>query len=149
MAAVVRPACAADLEVLLGLHEEFSREDGVAFEPVAARAALTGLLREPSLGGAWIIEHEGRPAGYLVLCFGYSIEFRGRDAFLDEVYVRPAARGRGLARQALEVAQAACLEAGVRALHLEVRRDNQAARDLYRRSGFVERESYLMTRKLR
>ena len=149
MAAGVRPAGSSDLELLLGLHEEFSREDGAAFEPAAACAALAGLLREPSLGGAWIIEHEGQPAGYLVLCFGYSIEFRGRDAFLDEIYVRRDMRGRGLARQALEVAQAECLKAGVRALHLEVRRGNEAARDLYRRSGFVERESYLMTCKLR
>jgi GNAT superfamily N-acetyltransferase len=149
MAASVRPAGSSDLELLLGLHEEFSREDGVAFEAANARATLAGLLREPSLGGAWIIEREGQPVGYFILCFGYSIEFRGRDAFLDEIYVRPDARGRGLAGQALEVARAECLKAGVRALHLEVRRGNHAARDFYRRSGFAERESYLMTCKLR
>jgi ribosomal protein S18 acetylase RimI-like enzyme len=149
MAAGVQRAGSSDLELLLGLHEEFSREDGVPFEAAAARAALAGLLREPSLGGAWIIERDGQPVGYFVLCYGYSIEFRGRDAFLDEIYVRPAARGRGLAREALEFAQAECSKAGVRSLHLEVRRGNEAARRLYRDAGFVERESYLMTRKLR
>jgi ribosomal protein S18 acetylase RimI-like enzyme len=149
MSAAFRPADPADLELLLSLHEEFSREDAQPFEPAEAREALGGLLREPSFGRVWIIEDEGLPVGYLAVCFGYSIEFRGRDAFLDEVYVRPAARGRGLARRALEVAQAECLKAGVRSLHLEVRRGNEAARRLYRDAGFEERQSYLMTRKLR
>lgn len=149
MSCDVRLAGPADIELLLSLHEEFSREDRQPFEPAAAREALGCLLKEPSFGRVWIIEHEGGPVGYLAVCFGYSIEFRGRDAFLDEIYVRPAARGCGLAREALEFAQAECSRAGVRSLHLEVRRGNEAARRLYRDAGFVERESYLMTRKLR
>ena len=69
--------------------------------------------------------------GYLVVAFGYSLEFRGRDAFVDELYVAPTHRGRGLGREALRVAEPCCLEAGVRALHLEVRPGNARARGLY------------------
>jgi ribosomal protein S18 acetylase RimI-like enzyme len=34
----------------------------------------------------------------------------------------------------------------VRALHLEVARDNEAAKALYRRFGFADRAHHLMTR---
>jgi ribosomal protein S18 acetylase RimI-like enzyme len=149
MACVFRLAGPADLELLLGMHEEFARETGQDFEPAASRSALEGLLAQPAFGRAWIIQDGAGPLGYLALCFGYSLEFRGRDAFVDEIYVRPGARGRGVASEALSFAESACREAGVRALHLEVDRRNEAAQRLYRAAGFVHRDSYLMTRKLR
>lgn len=149
VAPVIRSAAVADLDLLVRMHEEFSLEDRQAFDAAAARAALDALLREPRFGRAWVIENDDRAAGYLAVCFGYSIEFRGRDAFVDELYVRPPQRGRGLGREALNVAEVACRDAGIVALHLEVRRGNQAARQLYRSAGFSERESYLMTKKLR
>ena len=43
---------------------------------------------------------------------------------------------------------AACAEAGVRALHLEVERHKDNARGLYRRWGFVEHDRVLMTKPI-
>lgn len=149
MAPVIRPAQPADLGPLLRMHEEFSLEDGHPFEASAARSALGGLLGEASFGRVWVIEEDGRALGYLAVCFGYSLEFRGRDAFVDEIWVRREARGQGLGREALRVAEAECARLGVRAMHLEVRRDNPGAQRLYRGAGFVDRENYLMTKKLR
>ena len=39
--------------------------------------------------------------GYLVLTLGYSLEYGGRDAFIDEVYIRSSYRGRGIGTAAL------------------------------------------------
>ena len=149
MSCELRPAGPADLELLLGLHQEFAREAGQACEATASRSALQELLAQPGLGRAWLIEEAGEPLGYLALCFGYSLEFGGRDAFVDEVYVRPGARGRGFAREALRVAEVECLRAGVRALHLEVDQGHASAQRLYRRAGFADRDNYLMNKKLR
>ena len=87
--------------------------------------------------------------GYLVVAFGYSLELRGKDAFVDELYVAPAHRGRGLAKGALREAESRCHEAGIRALHLEVRPDNAQARRLYASAGYQDRKYYLMSKKLR
>ena len=122
----LRAATLGDLDALLPLLQDFYAEDRHPFEAGAVRAALEGLIREPVFGRAFLIEDGGALAGYLVVTFGYSLEFRGRDAFLDELYVAPAHRGRGLGREALRVAEDCCLEAGARALHLEVRHDNDA-----------------------
>ena len=144
----LRPATVGDLDGLLPLLRDFYAEDRHPFDASAVRAALEGLVRNPTLGRAFLIEDGDALAGYLVVTFGYSLEFRGRDAFLDELYVAPAHRGRGLGREALRVAEACCLEAGARALHLEVRHDNEAAQGLYRSWGFGDRENYLMSKAL-
>jgi ribosomal protein S18 acetylase RimI-like enzyme len=145
----LRPARPDDLDALLPLLRDFCAEDGHPFDEGPARAALEGLLRDARHGRAFLIEDQGRLAGYLVVTFGYSIEFRGCDAFVDELYVIPGHRGRGLGREALRTAEACCREADARALHLEVGRDNGPAQQLYRSWGFADRSSYLMSKQLR
>jgi ribosomal protein S18 acetylase RimI-like enzyme len=143
---VLRPATSADVEPLLGLVEAFHSEDGYPFREEETRINLLRLLGDPQLGRLWVVEDAGALAGYLVLALGFSLEFRGRDAFVDELYLAPSHRGRGLGKQALALAEAACRELGVRALHLEVERDNDEALGLYRKAGFVDHDRYLMTK---
>ena len=148
MQAPFRPATLADEPVLLELMREFYLHESMAFAEAAARAALRGVLDDPSHGRAVLIEPGGAVAGYLVVCFGWSLEFQGRDAFVDELYLRDRFRGQGIGTRALEVAAELCSSSGVRALHLEVERRNTRAQAIYRRAGFVDREFYLMTRRL-
>jgi len=142
----LRPATPADLEAVLALHRAFFAEDGYPFREEESRANLAWLLSDPRLGRLWVMDEEGEVIGYLLLAFGFSLEFRGRDAFVDELYVAPGHRGRGHGKRALAVAADACRELGVRALHLEVERYKEGARELYRRSGFVDHDRYLMTK---
>jgi ribosomal protein S18 acetylase RimI-like enzyme len=148
MQAPFRPATRADEPTLLELMREFYRHEGMAFSEPAARSALRGVLDDPSRGRAILIELDGDVAGYLVVCFGWSLEFQGRDAFVDELYLRERFRGKGIGSRALEVAAELCRASGVRALHLEVERSNTRAQAVYRRAGFADREFYLMTRRL-
>jgi ribosomal protein S18 acetylase RimI-like enzyme len=124
-------------------------EDGsTPLRAAGAEAALRGLLAAPDRGLVWVIEQGEDAAGYLVLTWGYSLEFHGRDAFIDELYVGPRYRGAGLGRQAVEWAERACRAHGAGAVHLEVETDNERAHTLYRRSGFAERGRRLMTKRL-
>src|SRR5262245_13653892 len=143
-----RPATTADEPALLELMREFYQEGRISFDERAARAALRGVLADPAHGRALLIEVEGAVAGYLVVCFGWSLEFHGRAAFLDELYVRERFRGQGIGTRALEVAAEVCRTSGVRAMHLEVERSNTRAQSVYRRTGFADRDYYLMTRRL-
>lgn len=144
-----RPAAESDLGVLLELMRALYDEDGsTPLREDAAETALRGLLAAPDRGLVWVIEQAGEAAGYLVLTWGYSLEFYGRDAFIDELYVAPSYRGAGLGRQAVEWAEDACRAHGAGAVHLEVEIDNERAHALYRRSGFAERGLRLMTKRL-
>ena len=82
--------------------------------------------------------------GYAALCFGYSIEFRGRDAFVDELFIAEQARGKGLGSRVLELIRKEAARLGIVALHLEVARDNTRARRLYEKWGFRARERYYL-----
>ena len=93
-----------------------------------------------------MIEADGGPVGYVVLTLGFSLEFHGRDAFVDEIYIRAQYRGRGIGGKALAFAEGACRSLGVRALHLEVERKNTAAQAVYRKVGFKDHDRYLMTK---
>ena len=139
-------AARADVEELLPMMRGLYEHDRLPFDEATARDALERLLADERLGGVWLIRSGAQTLGYLVLTFGYSLEFRGRDAFLDELYLRPEARGRGAGRKALGFAEGVCRALGVRALHLEVERANTAAQALYRKAGFVDHNRYLMTK---
>src|ERR1700704_5336839 len=140
-----RLAQLADLEAVLALHRDFFEEDHYPFHEEETRANLARLLSEPSLGRVFVLEEGWVPAGYLVLTFGCSLEFSGRNALVDELYVAPGHRGRGHGTRALAAAEELCRELGIRAIHLVVERYKEDAQALYRQVGFVAYERNVMT----
>ena len=140
----IRAATAADLETLTALRQEYCPQDGVVFDPKRNRAGLLRLLADPTVGRLWLAEDGGVAAGYVCLCTGYSLEF-GRDAFVDELYVREPQRRRGVGRALLETAIAACPGMGVDALHLLVAPGNSRARRMYDHRGFAEEDRRILT----
>jgi len=83
----------------------------------------------------------------LVICFDYSLEYGGKGAWVDELFVKTAARDKGIGTQLLALAEDASRRAGATTLHLEVSHGNPA-KELYRRRGFVEHHRLLMTKRL-
>ena len=142
-------AADSDVEDIVSLMEQYYAEDGYRFSESRARAAIIEFISNPSVGRLWVVTDGERSVGYLVVTLGYSFEYQGRDAFLDEVYVLPDQRGKGIGSRAMEIAEAACRELGVHALHLEVEREKSVAMDVYRRAGFEDHDRYLMTKLLR
>lgn len=141
-------ADAADAELLVELMREFYAVEHLRFDEAAARRALAQILGSRVYGAVYLIRLGEEAAGYAVLAFGFSLEFEGRDALVDELYVREAFRGRGVGRAALSVMEDFCRAEGVRALHLEVDRDNVRAQALYRGAGYADHDRYLLTKWL-
>jgi|SRR5579864_3033609 len=139
-----------DLEPLLVLMQELFLEDQLpdqrGFNLSRARSALAGLVDDRSRGSVWLICDGDVAVGYLALTFGYSLEFHGRDAFIDELYIRPSHRGRGWGTRAVGHAETIALSENVRAIHLEVGHRNVAAQALYRRLGYADHKRHLMTK---
>jgi diamine N-acetyltransferase len=141
-----RLAVESDADILLAFMQAYYAFDGHGFDEAKARAALTALLRDANLGRAWLILDGDTAVGYIVLCFGYSLEWLGRDAFIDELYLREEYRGRGWGGKALAFVEAAARDAGVRALYLEVVRENAAALKIYDKMGFHAHESTFLSK---
>lgn len=139
---------AGDLDSLIPLVEEFYRGERLAFEEATIRDALATLLAQPAFGSVWLIEIDGVPAGYFLLTLGFILEFGGAHAVLDELYLRPAFRGDGHGRAAVQKAEEICRRLPVRALRLEVDHANPQAEALYRALGFTAHERMTMTKVL-
>ena len=135
----------SDADLLLDFMREYYAFDGHGYDREKARAALVPLLQNLNFGRAWVILDDDAPVGYAVLCFGYSLEWLGRDAFVDEIYLREDYRGRGWGKQTMAFLENAARELGVRALHLGVVPGNPALH-LYEKVGFHKHESTFLSK---
>ncbi len=121
----------------------------IKFDESAARSAFRQFLSLPAFGGAWLFYDGPALVGYIILTIGFSFEFLGHDAFIDELYIDAAYRRRGYGRRVLAFAEERAREMGVNAVHLEVDHGNDSALELYRRSGYRDHTRFLMTKWLR
>ncbi|MFQ5937902.1 MAG: GNAT family N-acetyltransferase [Acidiferrobacterales bacterium] len=148
MNAQIRRATPDDLEPLVALMAEFYGESNYPLNRQRAAEAFAALLSDDRLGHVWLIQADAEDVGYVVLTLGFSMEYGGRSAFLDDLFIQSAFRGVGLGKAALEKVRAACQHLGVRALRVEVGQDNMPAQALYRQAGFVSTDRQFLTLRL-
>ena len=142
------PVGEADADALLTMVQALHAEEGRSLDADSA-AAVVGIARGEPLARAWIAHSAGHAVGYVVIALGYSIEYGGRDGFIDDLYLVPEARGRGWGRCLLDFASAEAERLGIKTLHLEVAPGNDRATRLYRAAGFEQTGRRLMRLRLR
>lgn len=135
---VVRRAGVADTATIGRLLHDFNTEyDEPTPGPVALGERVTQLLQAGQtavlLGGA-------EPSGLAVLRFRPSIWTPGLECYLAELYVVPDRRRQGLGRALMEAAIDLARSEGADYMDLGTSEDDIAARHLYERLGFTNRE---------
>ncbi len=134
--------------MMRALAEKEPNPNPGSFREVAVSKAFRFLLVHPDRGRLWVLVVDGKLVGYIVLTLGFSFEFFGTDAFIDELYVLPEYRRRGFGLDAVKYLEAEAHKLGVNAVHLEVDEGNEPAFELYRRMGFEDHNRFLMTKWL-
>ena len=135
-------AGSAQLEELLPLVAAYHAFEEVETSAEQRRDSVGKLLQDKSLGEIWLIRKLDIVIGYIAICYSYSIEFGGRDAFIDEFYMDASERGVGGGGRVLKEIAALLRARGIVAVHLEVDRQNERARAAYARAGFSSRDKY-------
>lgn len=149
MTTAIHLATPEDAPRLLSQIAAFHAEAGIERTDEQREAALMPLLEGSPLGAAWLFGLAKAPTGYIIITFGWSIEMGGMEAYVDELYIRPSVRKRGIASEVLMAITSSLADVGVKALHLEVDREDAATQRLYSRAHFKLRDRYsLMTRVL-
>jgi len=145
----IAPATLADLETLLAMMRHLQHDDpwSEPFHEPTLRTNLAELITNPIYGVAYIVREQAAPRGYLVICFEYSLEYRGKGAWIDELFVEAEHRGKGIGTQLLDLAEQASRDHHAKFLHLEVNHGNPAI-ELYRRRGFAQHQRFLMSKPL-
>ncbi len=144
MTAILQPVTADTVDVLLKLVADYHAFEQLQTTASERSRSIALLMENDQFGRPFLIVEGGETLGYIVLCFGFSIEFGGMDAFVDELYLVPSARGRGIGGLALDLVKQQAATLGVVALHLEVAKGNDCARMLYSKHGFASRDLYTL-----
>lgn len=136
--AQIRRAVGADAADVARLLHDFNEEFG---EPTPGVPILTGYVRRLLEEGEMTVLLAGAgPDGLALLRFRPSVWTGKPEAHLQELYVVPALRGRGVGRMLLAAAMDAARQAGATGVDLNTGETDVAARALYESCGFTNRE---------
>ncbi len=136
-----------DLERLLSLAAACHAELGIVRDDDTRRAGLAPLLDGLPHGAVYLVGPARAPLGYVTLSFGWSLAAAGMEARLDEIYIRPAVRRRGIATEVLATLPRALGEAGVQALSLRLNGSSPTAA-LFERARFQDSDARVMIKTL-
>lgn len=133
----VRVAGAADASVIGRLLHDFNTEYG---EATPGPAALAERIKELIEDDTVVLLTDPDPDGIAVLRFREAIWANARECYLAELYVRPSERGKGLGHKLLQAVLEAARTRGAAWIELNTAEDDHAARHLYEKFGFSNRE---------
>lgn len=143
------PVDEKSIEQLLELMQAYYRFDQLDFEKNKAHQAVSQLLADDRYGRIWLISFDNMLVGYLAVTFGFSLEFGGKDAFIDEFFILEEFRNHGIGKKGLQLAENFLLQQQVQAVHLEVNEEHEAAKHFYTAQGFRFRKQFhLMSKDL-
>jgi GNAT superfamily N-acetyltransferase len=144
----VRAAQLSDVAMLATLMIEVYAEAKLPLDREPAQRTFEQLIRSPERGCVWILESDAGVAGFVVLTLAYAMEYGGLRGFVDDFFVRPQFRKRGLGTAALAMVKTHCLATGVRALFVQTGSDNGPAQRVYKRAGFTDTGHQLLAQPL-
>jgi ribosomal protein S18 acetylase RimI-like enzyme len=144
----IKPATPRDTTSLLHLIRAYYRFDQIPFDHKAIAYGLSLLLNEPALGRVWLILKGGKAVGYLILTFGFDLEFGGRQATLTDLYIKAPHRRMGIGRAVVEHVEDFCRSSEVMVVELQVTNRNSGVLDFYRRVGFQAHDRIPMSKRV-
>ncbi len=139
----ISPAVPEDAAILLGFIRELAEYEHLAHAVSATEEDLRRtLFGRDAYAHALIARLDGQPAGFAVYFFSYST-FLGRPGlYLEDLYVRPAARRRGIARRLLAHLAGIALERGCGRMEWAVLDWNERAIGFYVSLGASPNEEW-------
>lgn len=130
----VRRATPADADEILRLLEGLGRPP-VAADPEPQRAGVLAHLAHPD-GAIFVVDGDGELAGCASLWIRPRLNWTSPEAWLPDLYVRPAYRRRGIARALLDACVDEARRRGCHELRLESGEGRTEAHALYGAYGF-------------
>ncbi len=137
-----------DLPTILQMAEDFYLIDQYSFDKKIYQECFLRFINNKDLGRFYMIKKDEASIGYIVISFGFSFEYGGRDAFLDEFFIENNHRNSGLGTKVLDFILEEIKNLHVRALHLEVEDTNSVGIGLYKKFGFGFNNRKLLTKSL-
>lgn len=131
----VRCATPEDIPALVALMGAFYAESSYPLDNDWASGAFRKLLSNPSLGCAWLAGAGGTAIGHAVLTARYTMEHGASSGYVDDLYVDPDHRRKGVGFALLGMLIRECRVRELASVYVEVGQSNRPALALYARFG--------------
>ena len=143
-----KPLEIADIEVITQMMQDFYAIDNYPMDVEVAKTLFQEFISNEHLGKSWLIYSENEIVGYIILTFIFSFEYGGKIAFVDELFIKETARGKGFGKEAIQFIQAEVPKLSLKLLYLEVEPHNENAQKLYLAHDFELHNRKLMKYKV-
>lgn len=144
MEVTFKPLTYPEIDIIIPMMQEFYSIDNYPIDPTLARTLFTEFIENENHGRAWFINIDNTTVGYVILTFVFSFEYKGKIAFLDELYISENARGKGVGKLVLDFIKEQALQLSLKIIYLEIEKHNQNALKLYLNKGFSHHNRDLM-----
>lgn len=132
----LRPATEADLPLVLQFIKELAEYEKLGHEVTATEAGLHQTLFGPDRVAYAVVAHAGKvPAGFAIYFISFSTFLAKPGLYLEDLYVRPEWRGRGLGRKLLAHLARIAIDRGFGRMEWSVLNWNEMALRVYRAAG--------------
>lgn len=146
-APVVRVATVDDVGVILGFIRALADYERLADAVIADEAALAATLFGPRPAAeVLLVEADGRPRGFALFFTSYSTFLAKPGLYLEDLFVEPDARGRGLGLALMATLAQLCVARGYGRFEWSVLDWNQPALDFYRALGAAPQDEWTVQR---
>lgn len=142
-----KPLIKSDIPIIVALMQHFYAIDNYPMDTEISTQLFKVFIADENLGKAWLILENNHIVGYLILTYAFSFEYKGRIAFLDEMYIVENARGKGIGNQVILFVQEECSKLSINLIYLEVEPHNNIAQKLYLSNHFDMHNRLLMKYK--
>ena len=143
-----KPLEISDISIITQMMQDFYAIDNYPMDVEVAKTLFQEFISNENLGKSWLIYSENEIVGYIILTFIFSFEYGGKIAFVDELFIKEIARGKGFGKEAIEFIQGEVPKLSLKLLYLEVEPHNENAQKLYLAHDFEIHNRKLMKYKV-
>ncbi|MFY7988815.1 MAG: GNAT family N-acetyltransferase [Flavobacterium sp.] len=136
------------ISTIAQMMQDFYAIDNYPMDVEESKKLFQEFITNENLGKSWLIFSENEIVGYIILTFIFSFEYGGKIAFVDELFIKETARGKGFGKEAIQFIQQSVSELSLKLLYLEVEPHNENAQKLYLAHDFELHNRKLMKYKV-
>ena len=140
----MRPARVDESAVLAEMANDLNEHVGVYGRPFTAERVRSDGFGPQAAFTPLVAELDGTVVGYVFFTLGYNTDIAARAMWLHDIYVTPAARGKGVGHALMAAVAAETVRLGGRSLEWGVHTANAGALEFYRRLGASGGEAKIM-----
>ncbi len=128
---------AKQIETITLMMQDFYIIDNYPIDIEVSKKLFEEFINNENLGKSWLIFSNKEIVGYVIVTFVFSFEYKGKIAFLDELYIKKNARGRGIGNETILFIKKEIKKLNLKIIYLEVEKHNHSAQKLYIANDFV------------